>query len=194
MRNPIEAAGNWYSSTEKRVNPEGLAASTAIATASIGTIVPMEAGITYSIHEIAQRTDPNLLNFGIAAGLVAANAVSIALDAKALRRREFSASPIGTLFYAGSGKPLVSSVGEHIWNNVQLNLLNPINGIAVYNNDPQLLSESAVATSLVITLWSGPINHLIAEGKADPLINTMKKFRRQATTGWKLANYLMFGG
>jgi hypothetical protein len=181
----------------ERINPEGFAASTAISTASWGTFIPMEAGITYTIHEIAQQTDPNALKIAIAGGLGIANAASIALEARALRRKQYSASPVGTTLNIATGRPLISSVGEHVLNNVQLNLMNPINAVALLNNDPQLLSESVAATSFAITLWAGPINHLIAEGKADPLINTMKRVR-QATwgrfkTNWKLANALVFG-
>ena len=167
-----------YSSAMKRVNPEGLAISTTVAYASLGFIVPMEAGITYAIHEAAKVTDQSALGLGIAAVVGITNAVSVAVETRTLEKKKYSASPIGSALTAATGKPLASSIGEHIFNNVQLSILNPINAVAVVSNNPSLLVQSMAATSIALSLWDIPINSLILRGKIDPLVDGMRSVRK----------------
>lgn len=166
-----------YRSAKGRINPEGVAVTSFIATASIPSMLPIEIGLTTAIHEMA-RGDPNLVRLTAVVLSGAANAASVALEARALKKTEYSASPGGTALYIMTGKPEVSSALEHGLNYAQLTLINPINAIAIYNNDAQLFVDSLIATSLIIPLWNLPFNGLIVQGKMDSIVNRMRRGRK----------------
>lgn len=163
-----------YNSAKGRINPEGVAVTSAIFTASIPSILPIEAGLTTATHLLA---DGDLTKAALIGFSGVANAASVALEARALREKEYSASPYGTTFNIMTGKPVFSSALEHAGNHIYLQLTNPINAIAVYNRDDQLLVDSIIATSLTIPAWFIPFNALIVSGRIDPFVNRMKRVR-----------------
>lgn len=165
-----------YRSAKSRTNPEGVAVSSSIFMASIPSILPIEAGLTTAVHQLSSGT-PDLARFTLIGISGAVNIASVALEARALREKEYSASPVGTTFNIMTGKPVVSSALEHLGNHIFLTLTNPINAIAVYNRDDQLLVDSLIATSLTIPVWFIPFNALIISGRIDPLVNGMKRIR-----------------
>lgn len=87
-----------------------------------------------------------------------------------------------------TGKPTISSALEHAGNHVYLQITNPINAIAVYNHDDQLLVDSIIATSLTIPLWFIPFNALILSGRTDPFVDRMKRVRESVVKGIKKSN------
>jgi hypothetical protein len=174
MSRAIEA----FRSARHRINPEGLAASTTLSAVSPFTMIPMEAGVTYAIHEAANITDPNLLKLAVIGILGIANAVSVNTEVDTLRKKNYSASPVGSALNIATGKPLLSSIGEHAVNYAQLSMLNPINAVALINGDGRLLLESAGATSLALTIWLTSMNTLISQGRIDPVVNRIKKTRQ----------------
>ncbi len=163
-----------YQAAKSRVNPEGIAVTSAIFTASIPSILPIEIGLTTATHMLSSGDLPRAALVGLSG---VANVASVAFEARNLREREYSASPYGTTFNIMTGKPRLSSVLEHAGNHVYLQLTNPINAIAVYNRDDQLLVDSIIATSLTIPAWFIPFNLLIASGRIDPFVNRMKTVR-----------------
>lgn len=165
-----------YHSAKGRINPEGVAVTSTIFTASIPSILPIEAGLTTATHLLSSGT-PDLARATLIGVSFVANAASIALEARNLRERQYSASPYGTTFNIMTGRPVMSSALEHAGNHVYLQLTNPINAIAVYNHDNQLLVDSIIATSLTIPVWFIPFNALIASGRIDPFVNRVKKVR-----------------
>lgn len=180
-----------YRNARQRVNPEGLAISTTISTASLGVIVPMEAGITYVLHEVGKEVDPNILKFATIALLGIANMASVAIEAKTLKKKQYSSSPIGSTLNVATGKPLLSTVGELAFNHAQLTVFNPINAVAIANSDSQLLAESVAATSFTLSAWSIPMNTLILQGRIDPVVNKMREARQWIWGGIKnkIANF-----
>lgn len=165
-----------YHSAKGRINPEGLAVTSAIFTASIPSILPIEASLTTASH-ILSSGNPDLTRTALAGVSLALNAASIALESRVLRKKDFSASPYGSAFNIMTGKPTFSSALEHAGNHVYLQLTNPINAIAVYNHDDQLLVDSIIATSLTIPAWFIPFNALILSGRIDPFVNKMRSVR-----------------
>lgn len=168
-----------YDSAKERINPEGLAVTSSIFLASIPSILPIEATLTYAIHELS-GDNPDLARAALVGVSGVANIASVALESRALKEKEYSASPYGSAFNIMTGKPVVSSVLEHAGNHAYLQLTNPISAIAIYNSDSQLLIDSIIATSLTIPLWFIPFNALILSGKTDPFVNKMKSVRESA--------------
>lgn len=166
MPTPIES----FRSARQRINPEGLAFSGAAALASPAVMLPVQAGLTYAIHEISKETDPTLLKF-IAIGILGiANAVSIAAETKALNVDNYSAGPISSTVNILTGKSYLSSLVGHVANYVQLSIVNPINAAALITGNNQLLMESEAATALTFTGWSISMNALILTGRTRPVI------------------------
>lgn len=165
-----------YHSAKSRINPEGVAVSSSIFMASIPSILPIEAGLTTAAHYLSAGT-PDLARLTLIGLSGAANIASVALEARSLREKEYSASPVGTSLNIMTGRPMMSSALEHLGNQAFLTLTNPINAIAVYNCDDQLLVDSLIATSLTIPVWFIPFNALIISGRTDPFVNGMKRIR-----------------
>lgn len=172
----MQSVRERYNSAKGRINPEGLAVTSAIFTASIPSILPIEAGLTTATRLLSSGT-PGFAEATLIGISGIANVASVALESRALRKKEYSASPYGTAFNIMTGKPKFSSALEHAGNHVYLQITNPINAIAVYNHDDQLLVDSIIATSLTIPLWFIPFNALILSGRTDPFVNRMKKVR-----------------
>src|SRR3989339_836804 len=127
MSNVLEA----FKSARQRINPEGLLVSGACSYVSPAVMIPLEAGLTYAVHELAKDTDPNLLKIGVIGALAVANAVSVITESKALQRREYSASPVASALNILTERPLISSITGHLVNYAGLSVVNPINLAAI---------------------------------------------------------------
>lgn len=169
-----------YRSAKSRVNPEGVAVTSSIFMASIPSIPALEVCLTTVTHILSSGT-PDLARATLIGISGVANVASVALEARALREKKYSASPYGSAFNIMSGKPVASSALEHVGNHIYLQLTNPINAIAVYNRDDQLLVDSIIATSLTIPVWFIPFNALIVSGRIDPFVNKMKRIRESVS-------------
>jgi hypothetical protein len=167
-----------YRAARQRVSFEGLSVSTTIAFGSNAVMIPLETVITEGIHQVGTVTDPNLFTFGGLILLAAANAISIRAEAKALREKLFSASPVASTLNIMTGKSYVSALGEHAFSYTTLSVLNPINAVAIINNDHQLLAESVGATLLAYPLWLTSMNTLISQGRVDPVVNGIRRVRK----------------
>ncbi len=176
----IPSVKERYVSAKGRINPEGLAVTSAIFTASIPSILPIEASLTTAAHILSNNGSPDLTRSALVGVSLALNAASIAIESRVLRDKDYSASPYGSAFNIMTGKPRLSSALEHAGNHVYLQLTNPINVIAIYNHDDQLLVDSIIATSLTIPAWFIPFNLLIASGRTDSFVNRMKRVRESA--------------
>lgn len=161
----------------QRINPEGLAVGAALSYISPAVMIPMQAGLTYVIHEIAQDADPDIFKICAIGLLGIANAISVGAETRTLRSNEYSASPVASTVNILTGKPLVSSIGSHLVNYAQLSILNPINAAAIWNQDTQLLAESASATSLTLTAWFTGLNILLSRGKTKEVIRGIQTAR-----------------
>lgn len=177
MPNFIEA----YRSARQRINPEGLAFSGAVTLSSPAVMLPLQAGITYAIHEIAKEANPTLLKFVAIGVLGIANAVSVAVETKALTNENYSASPVATSLNILTGKPLLSSIGGHFVNYAGLSVLSPIEAVISGNN--KVLLEGAVATTLTLPAWFTSLNTLVLTGKTRPFIETVAKARKRIFKG-----------
>lgn len=166
----------WWNDAKGRINPEGIAVTSSITLASIPAILPIEIGLTAAIHELSSGS-PDVGRFSAVVFSGVANAASVSLERRALREKEYSASPVGTTLNIMTGRPVLSSVLEHLGNYAYLTTTNPINAVAIYNQDAQLLIDSLIATSLTLPLWYMPFNKLILAGKIDPFVNKMKSIR-----------------
>lgn len=169
----------WWKSAKERISPEGLAVTSSIFTASIPSIFTIEASLTTATHLLSSGS-PDLARATLIGISGVANVASVVLESRALRGKEYSASPYGSAFNIMTGKPVLSSTLEHAGNHIYLQLTNPINAIAVYNHDDQLLVDSIIATSLTIPVWFIPFNALILSGRIDPFVNRMKRIRESA--------------
>lgn len=162
----------------QRINPEGLAISLTLAYTSPAVIVPLEAGLTYVIHEIGKGTDPNLLRLTAIGVFGLASAISVATEARALRVQEYSASPTASLLNVLTGRPFLAALGGHLFNYTQLLVLNPINMVAIISADGRLLAESVGSTSLALTLWLTTMNSLISAGRIQPVVEKIRAVRQ----------------
>lgn len=179
MSKVIEA----FRSAKKRINPEGLAISTTIAVSSLPVILPLEGITTYAMHEFSKDADPDVFKFLTIGILGLINAVSIATETKALQVDHYCASPTASGLNVATGRPFASSFLGHAINYAQLFVLNPINYAAVFEQNTQLLTESAVGTSVALTVWLTLMNALILQGKIQPVVDSMRKARQSAIVG-----------
>lgn len=172
-------------SARERINPEGAIVSTTISAASNAVMLPMEAGLTYLVHEATAITDPTLLKLAATAALGVANLASVRTQAKALKEKEYSASITGSTINILTGKPLLSSVGEHLLTYGILFFTNPINAVALISRNNELLMESAAASSFAYTFWATTWNRLIVNGRADPIVEKMRSARHSISQKFK---------
>lgn len=88
--------------------------NTTLSLASHAVMIPLEAGITYVVHEAGNDVDQTLLKI-LAIGIIGiANMASVAVETKTLQKQGYSASPVGSMLNTLTGKPVIASVGEHI--------------------------------------------------------------------------------
>ena len=175
----IPSPREWWGNARSRVSPKALEITGAITAASVIVYLPAEqAGLTYAIHDLGGISH-DLINI-TAVGLGMANAASVALEKYTLEDNGYSASPIGTPLNIITGKPLFSSVVEHVLDYIQLTA--PINLIALYNRDLQLLIDNFVAASVIIPFWNIFWNRLIILGKMDPFVDKIEEIK-EATWG-----------
>ncbi len=165
-----------YRSARDRINPEGVVVATTMGAVSFPLMIPLEASITAAIQEFTNG-EPNLARLGVIAASGLANAASITIESRALREKEFSGSLGGTTWNIMTGKPRLSSTLDHLANYGLLTVANPVNAVAIYNSDSQLLIDSLIASSIVIPLWDIPVNTLIVKGKIDPVVKKMRSIR-----------------
>lgn len=162
----------------EKIPPEGIAITSAITLVSLSLVVPIEAGIT-AVVKSATTSDGDLARTAAVGLSVAANAASMFLEAKTLREKKYSSSPGGVILNAVTDEPLASSIAEHGLNLALLAATNPINYVALYNNDTQLLTDSLIASSLTVPLWNTIFNLLILKGRIDPVVEEVKKIKNK---------------
>jgi hypothetical protein len=165
-------------SVRRRAHPEGVAISGTLMPASLMIMAPIGAGLTYAAHELGQSIDPNTMRV-IAIGVIGiANAVSSAVQSRALREHGYSSSFSANLFHTMTGRPFLSAVGAHIGYAAQLALLNPFNYAALVNGDEKLFMEGMGASVVASTTWSTTMNTLIHRGKIEPVVRTLRNVRK----------------
>jgi hypothetical protein len=169
---PIEA---WKSMTQ-RSNPEGLAAAFAVNITTAPLLLTAQTLIATTINTGANMTDPKLTAIVVAAAIGGATYKGIRASAEALRKQRHSATPVGGLAYAITGRPTLSAVAEHAFNYAVVGLLNPLTGYAWLTHNPQFLAEGMAAAPLVLT-WCIPANSLIASGKVAEALDPLKQIR-----------------
>ncbi len=182
MPNAIET----FRSARQRINPEGLAFSGAVTLSSPIVMLPLQAGITYAVHEASKEANPTLLKFFTIGILAVANAASIAAETKALAKENYSASPVASTLNILTGKPLLSSLGGHLFNYAGLSALSPIEAAIV--GDKKVLLEGAIASSLTLPIWFTSLNTLVLTGKTRPFIETVARMRRVVEKKFKKTN------
>lgn len=174
MPNVIES----FRSARRRINPEGLVFSASVTAASTAILPAFSAGVTYAVHELAKETDPTLIKI-LAIGILGIlNGASVTVETKALRSKEYSASPVSSTLYVLTGKPLLSSLGGHAINYAQISVLNPINIFSVATKNNELLVESEGSAAFILTIWLASLNTLVLKGKTQPFVNGVKKVRQ----------------
>lgn len=73
-----------YYAAKGRINPEGLAVTSAIFTASIPSILPIEVGLTTATHMLSSGDLTKAALIGLSG---VANAASVVLESRALRKK-----------------------------------------------------------------------------------------------------------
>lgn len=175
MSRTIEA----FLNARKRISPEGLAFSGAVTLTSPAVLPTVSAGVTYAIHEIARETDPTLTRV-LAIGIIGLlGSVSVAIETKALKSNEYSASPTSSTLYFLTGRPLLSSLGGHAVNYGQISIINPINIFSAATRNNELLADSEISSTLVLTSWLTTLNALVLKGKTKPFTDGVKKMRQK---------------
>ncbi len=153
--------------------------------ASPAAIMPMQAGITYAVHEFGKEVSPDIYRIFVIGAIALINAISVATETKALTEKKYSSSPISSTLNIATDKPLVASLGSNAINYAQLSVLNPINAGALLTENGSLLLASAASTSIALGLWRTIMNTLIMQGKIDPVVNNIRKARETFTKRFK---------
>ncbi len=173
MSRTIEA----FRSARERINPEGLAFSTAVTFVSPAVLPAVSAGVTLAVHELAKETNPELMKILAIAVLGTLNALSVTAETKALKADNYSASPVSSSLHILTGKPLLSSLAGHALNYAHLSLLKPINWYAITTKNSELLIESEGSTTMMLTAWFTTLNALVLTGKTKPFVEKVKEVR-----------------
>ena len=157
---PIEAVKRAF----KRANFEGIGAAIAVNLATSPLLFTAETLIANAIGLGISMTDPKLAAIVLATAIGGATYKGIQVDAEALRKQGYSATPIGGLLYAATGRPTVSAIADYAFNYAAVELVNPVTGSALVTQNFPFLLENIAAVPLVLA-WCIPANSLIASGK-----------------------------
>ncbi len=167
-----------FRTMQQRFNPEGLAVSATLASASPFAIVPLHALLTIALHETGKEVHTDTLKY-IAVGLLGfSNMISSFVESRALQRYNYSASPTASTIHMMTGHSFLSSGFVHMSNFATFFLFNPVNAYAFVSGDERLLTESAASVALALTSWRTAMNTLILKGKIQPVVRTIRTTRK----------------
>src|ERR1035437_2282423 len=172
---PIEAVKKAF----KRANLEGIGAAAAVNLATSPLLFTAETLIANAIGLGISMTDPKLAAIVVAAATGGATYKGIQVDADALRKQGYSATPIGGLLYAATGRPTVSAIADYAFNYAAVELVNPVMGSALVTHNLPFMLENIAAVPLILT-WCIPANSLIASGKVAKGLAPLKHIRETA--------------
>lgn len=170
----------YYGSVKERFSPEKSAISGILVLLSFG-IIPVQTALTAIIHEYGHEIPTDEIKIIAIALLGVANIVSTAVETKALKEKQYSASLKATTLNIASGRPLESSIVAHISNFAQAStVFNPVNFLSIpaaFSGDGgRLIAENTIAITTAMGLWSIGFNTLILKDKAAPVIEKVRVF------------------
>lgn len=170
-----------FRAMQQRFNPEGLAVSATLASASPFAIIPLHALLTIALHETGREVPTHTLQY-IAIGMLGvSNIVSSYVESRALNGYNYSASPTASTINMMTGHAFLSSGFVHMSNFATFFLFNPVSAYAFVNGDGRLLTESAGSVTLALTSWRTAMNTLILQGKIQPVVKRIRTMRRSVT-------------
>lgn len=179
-----------WEQAKQRVNPEGLAISNILTGSSILIIPPLQAALTYAIHELSGEVPTDivkLLSIGI---LGCINVASIYAETRTLNQERYSASPIASTLNVAIGNPSVASLLGHGINFMMSYGLNPINllsiGSLVGGDQGKLFAENAVGVGIALGSWNIGFNTLISTHRVEPVVNGMRNIRHKILGQFKM--------
>jgi hypothetical protein len=128
---PAEAVKRAF----RRINIEGIGAATAVNLATSPLLFTAETLIANAIGLGVSMTDPKLAAIVVATTIGGATYKGIQLEAEALRNQGHSATPVGGMLYAATGRPTVSAIADYAFNYAAVELINPIVGSALFTHN-----------------------------------------------------------
>lgn len=165
---------SWVKNTVERITPEGLIASWTISTAA-GIVLPIDLAVSVFAHFIGWD-NPIVVVLKISAilGLGLIGALNIVRESRAYKEKKFSASPFGTVMYAGTGKAKLSAFVQIFQDHIQLSFSNPWVIAGVAHQDIHALIDGYLGISPTVVIWYLFWNTLILNGHLDPWLEKVK--------------------
>ncbi len=171
----VPSPTEWWRNARKRATPQGLAVATIVSQASWPFNLSVNSALSPRIHEIGwDNPEMVLLKFATIGLLGIAATQSVKLETRAFREMKYSISPPGTILYSGTGKARLASIVEHIGDHILLSFANPFFEAGLVHNDPRLMVDSVIATSLSLSTWSIFWNRSIMKGTVDRNIDRLR--------------------
>ena len=171
----------FVEAAKTRVSGDAVRVSVALATSSGPIIAVTQSVLTATAYEALKHEDLRPIGLMCMAAItLASNATSLYLEAKALRERKYSNSPIPTGANALVNRPGLVAVGSHIYHMAVLGLFNPVHLITASNllsgkpiGDLAIVNGMAVSTTSAS--WKILTNSLIISDRIKPLANVLEK-------------------
>lgn len=168
-----------YEAAKQAVHPDKLLIAGAIAMLSVPVLVPLQSFLTYLVHESGEKISTEWMQILAVAIIGIANAISIAVETKALEEKRYSASPMSTALKVLIKNSLGISTVGHIINFVQIYLANPVqilNFLTLQTGGSnRLFFENAIGVTLALSAWKLIFNALILQVDASVLKVPAKK-------------------
>src|SRR3989338_7015168 len=142
----MSRAKESFSSAVSRIHPEGI-----VIAQTFGFITPWVAGPTSerlasTIHQFHEQVDPDLARTLTLAVLIAiTNVSSVVRETRTINERRYSASATTNYLNVVTGRPAVSSAGDHLLGAAQLLGLTTAAELIFFRGSKQLLNEGVPA-------------------------------------------------
>lgn len=182
----MEALIKKYNAAKEAAHPDKILIAGLIAASSVPAIVPLQIFLTYLTHETSKDISPEGIQILAVAIIGLANAISIAVETKALEKKQYSASPMSTILKVFIGNSLGISSAGHMINFVQIYLANPVHLLNFLTlqagGGNRLFVENAIGVTLSLSLWKLIFNGLILLIDIDKLKEPAKKISNKLKT------------
>lgn len=176
----------------KEINPEAAAVISAVTAVSIPNVVPGMITFGFTLNEAAKGIHPDVLAaFGLGAGAFI-NTARVLIEAKALKKFDYSASPYSTALNFVLKKKLqhmpteiLAAGATNVIDHIPLFLQNPLVYSGLVNQNKTELIVGLFSATAAIGTWNIGWNSLIAAGKAHQAVEALTREPARQYENWE---------